>query len=482
MRPQGRAPVGSGNAHSPPTPAPFVARPSRQAYDLGMDLFRHYWAELRANLWFLPAVSMAGAVALALLLVEVDSRIDSNRWLRWSSMRVGADGARGVLTAIATSMITIAGVAFSITIVALSLTASQYSSRVLRNFMSDRTNRLVLGILVGTFAYCLAVLRTIRGGDEGAFVPSLAVFAGVLLAFIGIGAFVYFIHHIATAIQASQIVASVARETLEAIDHLFPDELAADDREQEARGEELDLFGPWHVVDAAASGYLQHLRHDALLEFARRRQVVVRMQRCIGDFVIEGSPLASISGSDPPDDGATQELNSIFIINHYRTMTQDASFGIRQLVDVALKALSPGVNDSTTAITCVDWLGAVLMRLVHRQIPSRERREDGQLRVVACGPTFESMVADSFNQIRQASAGNGALLQRQLHVLAELLANTKSLSRKEVLASHAERIIATARSSIAAGPDRDAIEAAMARCSRLIRTPDVERSESVARK
>jgi uncharacterized membrane protein len=189
-----------------------------------MKKLHDLWTDLRSSFWFVPAVIVCAAVTLALALIETDRMLVQDVGERWPRLfGAGAAGSRGMLSTIAGSMITVAGVVFSITIVSLSLAASQYSSRVLRNFMRDRTNQTVLGVFVGIFAYCLVVLRTIRGGDEGAFVPALAVLVAVALAFAGIAFLIFFIDHIGSSIQASQIIATVAKETLEAVDHLFPE-------------------------------------------------------------------------------------------------------------------------------------------------------------------------------------------------------------------------------------------------------------------
>lgn len=181
------------------------------------------WLNLLGSLWFVPGVLVLAGVGAALLLVELHPLIDLDLAQDWPRLfGAGAEGARGMLSAIATSMITVAGVVFSVTIVALSLTASQYSPRVLRNFMSDRSTQVVLGAFVAVFAYCLIVLRTIRGGDEGGFVPSLAVLGGVFMAFVGIGLLIYFVHHVATAIQVDYILERIATDTREAIDRLYP--------------------------------------------------------------------------------------------------------------------------------------------------------------------------------------------------------------------------------------------------------------------
>ena len=207
----------------------------------------HWWQKMRSSFWFVPAVIVLGAVGLAAVLIGVDATVELHVVRSWPLLfGAGAAGSRGLLTAVASSMITVAGVVFSITIVALSLTSSQYTSRVLRNFMRDRVNQVVLGVFVGIFAYCLVVLRTIRGGDEGKFVPSLAVLVGLILAFVGIAFLIYFIHHISMSIQASNIIAAAAQETIAAVDHLFPKELG-EDADEDAHGA-ADVSRPTSLV------------------------------------------------------------------------------------------------------------------------------------------------------------------------------------------------------------------------------------------
>lgn len=191
---------------------------------------RKLWIEVRSSLWFVPGLLVLTAIGLALGLVEVDltfaQQLQAQRWQ--PLLNTGAEGARGMLTAIAGSMITVAGVVFSMTIVTLSLASTQYTPRILRNFMRDRANQIVLGIFVAIFAYCLIVLRTIRGGaekDGAGFVPLLAVAFAMLLALLSIGCLIFFIHHVATSIQASSILSAIAQQTMRAIETLFPKEL-----------------------------------------------------------------------------------------------------------------------------------------------------------------------------------------------------------------------------------------------------------------
>ena len=167
--------------------------------------------QLRSSLWFLPTLIVLGSGALAIAFIEIDSRVSLKLLTNFPRLfGAGAEGSRGMLTSIAGSMITVAGVTFSITIVALSQASSQYSSRVLRNFMRDRGNQAVLGVFLGIFTYCLLVLRAIRGGDEGGFVPSLSVFGALILALVAIGFLIFFIHHAASSLQASNVIAAAA--------------------------------------------------------------------------------------------------------------------------------------------------------------------------------------------------------------------------------------------------------------------------------
>ncbi|MGH6609898.1 MAG: DUF2254 family protein, partial [Burkholderiaceae bacterium] len=234
-----------------------------------MNRLSNLWQYLRSSLWFLPTVIVAGAAALAVALIEYEARGDFSFLAEdWPMLfGAGAAGARGLLQVIAGSMITVAGVTFSITVVTLALAASQYTSRILRNFMSDRANQAVLGVFMGVFTYSLVVLRTIRGGDEGAFVPALAVLGALLLALVAIGFYIYFIHHIASTIQASHVISQAAEETLNAIDRLFPSEMgeSAEDAGAEVSGTDLAALS-WIAIPAGATGYIQAVDPDALCE------------------------------------------------------------------------------------------------------------------------------------------------------------------------------------------------------------------------
>jgi len=430
-----------------------------------MNKRKRMWRNLRDSFWFLPSLIVAGSVVVAVALIQADTT-GSGQWqARWPRVfGASAAGARGMLSTIAGSMMTVVGIVFSMVLVTLALASSQYTSRILRNFMRDRVTQIVLGVFAGIFTYCLIVLRTIRGGDAGGFVPSLAVAFGVVLAVGGISALIFFIHHIASSIQASSIVASVANETLAAVDRLFPGQLGKDPPD----GDEDEALLPlqelhWQTVLAHRNGYIQSVDNAALLCLAREHQTIVRMERGIGDFAVQGTPLVSLALEDLPAKELVAGLQAAFDIGRHRTLEQDSAFGIRQIVDMALRALSPGFNDTTTAIMCVDYLTAILGRLAGRNIPSAHRYEDGKLRVIAIGPTFASLTAESFDQIRASACGNVGVLLRMLGALQTIASLTDSPGRRQALGDQAQWIAELAARTIESPHDRARFESRLAR-------------------
>jgi uncharacterized membrane protein len=407
-----------------------------------MRRLREFWLGVRESFWFIPSLALALAVALGVALVEIDAALSVTLGERWPRLfGAGAEGARGTLAAIAGSMITVAGVVFSVTIVALSLAADAYSPRVLRTFMHDRPTQVAFGVFVGIFAYCLVVLRTVRGSDSDAqpFVPSLAVFGALVLALLGVWVLVYFIHHVAVAIQVSSILARIARETRRAIERLFPEDLGED--EDDSAEEPMPLELGWRTLPARRSGYIVSVDAEGLLAFARSRGVVVRMERAVGDFAIESQPLASLAGGTADVDKEARALDELYSLASERTIEQDAAFGVQQIVDVATRALSPGINNPSTAQMCIDHLSALLVRLAQRRIPSRLRREGKELRVIACGPTFESLTALVFEPLRRYAQRNPEVLE-SLERAARAVESAASPRRRAVMARHVDAIAA----------------------------------------
>lgn len=397
-----------------------------------MNKLKKIWLDLNSSLWFLPGLIVAGSIVLALVLVEIDKDFGGN-WISGYPRLFGVEpaGSRDMLSAVAGSMITIAGIVFSIVIVALSLTSTQYTPRILRNFMRDQINQVVLGVFVGIFTYCIVVLRTIRGGDDNVFVPSIAVVTGVLLALVGIGFLIYFIHHIAVSIQASTIIADVYEETVNVVDELFPHRLGENAPVEEL--ESLRKFSSeanWQIIRSTETGYIQNIDIEALLNFTKKREVVVKMKHGVGEFVIAGAPLVSVTGATRNadlkiDKETTEKLNDIYSIDNFRTVDQDVAFGIRQIVDIVMKALSPAVNDTTTAVISIDYLNAICSHLATHPFPSCFRFAENQLRVIAKSPSFEDLIDLAFNQPRQDATNNVAVILRILHAFEQIALRIK---------------------------------------------------------
>ncbi len=430
-----------------------------------MHRFTQLWSDLRSSFWFIPTLMVAAGVALAVALVATDSAV-SDQWLAQWPRLFGAtpEGARQLLATIAGSMMTFMGVTFSMTLVALTLASSQYTSRVLRNFMRNRITQSTLGVFAGIFTYCLIVLHTIRNDvGEAVFVPGLALFFGFILALGGVAVLIYFIHHIASSIQASSIIASVAEETIAAIDRLFPDKL---EHASEHDGDQV-LASPetstWQPIPANTDGYIQDVNNAALLRLARDQKAVVRMERGVGEFVVRDTALASLAGADPPDQDTIAALHAAYSISNRRTVEQDPAFGVRQLVDVALKSLSPGVNDTSTAVMCVDYLTAILARLATRKFPPLRRYDEDELRVIVMAPTFESLLRSAFDQIRRDAAGNISIMARMLGALDVIASQTDSPGRRRALGEQVQWIAELADRTIDSAHDRAELEVRLMR-------------------
>jgi len=425
-----------------------------------MNELRRIWSNLRSSFWFVPSLIVVNSIVFAVVLIEADSA-GSDQWLsQWPRLfGAGAEGARQILSTLAGSMMTVMGITFSMTLLALTLASSQYTSRILRNFMRSRVTQVTLGLFAGIFVYCLIVLRTIRGG-EAEFVPSLAVFFAFVMAIGGTGVLIFFIHHIASSIQASSIIGSIAHETIAVIDRLFsekpghgPDEDAGQDQVLRSLDKRT-----WYAVPAAVSGYVQSVDNDALLGLARDRKTIVRMERGIGAFVVQNTALASLALTYPPDQEMIAALNSAYGISRHRTIDQDPAFGIRQIVDMALKALSPGVNDTSTAVMCVDYLTAILTRLTVRQFPPFHRYDGEVLRLITIVPTFEGLLAEAFDQIRCNAEGNAAIMARMLGAIDTITSLTVSPRNRRALDEQVQWIAELADRTIESTHDRARIE------------------------
>ena len=424
-----------------------------------MNKIKETLINLRASLWFLPGLMILFSIALALTLIEVDSSVKFKWLIDYPRLfGLGADGSRGMLTAIASSMLTVAALAFSLTLAAVSQASGQFTPRIFRNFMRDRANQFALGYFVSVFAFCLIVLRTIRGADEVKFVPSLAVLTGLILAIGGVLVLIFFIHHIADSLQITTILNNITDETKQSVQKMFPREMGEAATEVEkSETWRADDIKKWRQIPAREAGYVQDVNTDGLLEFAAANRILIKMRRGVGQFAGSGATLAEIAPDTATPSWKTEiggeksdEIGEFFTLGRHRTIEKDVGFGIRQIVDIALKALSPGVNDTTTAIGCIDNLGDIVAEIARWQMPAKVRSKDGVPRVITLAPDFQEYVETAFDQIRISGKANFAIFVRliaTISFIAECATNETHLAalrrQIELIGEIAEQTLAT---------------------------------------
>lgn len=341
------------------------------------------WHRLWERFWVLPALCCVAAFVLGATLPELDDAFVSGNVLVFGG---GPDGARSLLSAIVTSMISVTGLVFSITVVSLQLASSQFSPRVLRAFLDSRITQLTLGFFAGTFLYSLVVLRSVRGdSDVPAFVPQLSVTGAFVLVVASVGMFVVYIHHITNSIRVVTIISAVGDDTRSLIARL-------QDGDDSESGRDPGLGAPTRVITSSGHGVVTEVRRQALVRRAEHSGVVLEVLPAIGDFVASGMPLVAVHDRRGPagdldgdvggglDDDAVRDAVRL---EPERSMQEDIGFGFRQLVDVAERALSPGINDPTTAIQVIDELHDLLRRLAAEPDPGSVHTDgDGQARLV----------------------------------------------------------------------------------------------------
>lgn len=421
------------------------------------------WVPIRDSLWFVPGVFTAVATVLAAATMTAERR----GWL-WAGDPPGwvyqgsAEGARELLGTITGSLITVTGVIFSVTIVAVQLASTQYTPRVLRNFSADRGNQMVLGIFIGTFTYSVLLLRTIRSPDgEGEpFVPRLAVTIAVVLLIGSIVTLIYFIHHVAREIQVTAILDRVAKETMGNVHQLFPEHIGHADETPPDDPQRPEP--PAFVVSSARAGYLHAVDEDRLFELGERRRVVIGMEPKIGDFVLQGAPLASVWTEGAVDDELGEAIRRAFAVGPERTPQQDVEFGIIQMSDIAVKALSPSINDPTTAVRCIDRLAEILTEFGARRPPEPRRTRDGAVRFVARYTTFDQAVKVAYDDIRHFGAPIPLIAERLIEVLGDIITRVPP-ARREPLLDQARAVLHAARRSIESPRDLADLERAAER-------------------
>ena len=305
----------------------------------------NFWNALLTSYWFLPGILALGGVVLELTMLFLERTVNFEH-LGWI-FTGDAEGARDILSTIAASMASVAATAFSITIVALQLASTNFGPRLLRNFMRDMGNQLVLGTFIGTFIYSLLVLRTIDQRDDQQFIPHLSVTVGILLAVISIGVLIYFIHHASTIIQASHVLEGVSQDLEKVINRLFPEKIGINPPLHTAKLTEIpsDFELEAYPIKAHRHGYLQAINDEKIMNIAQKYNFLLQIKYRPGKFIVKGGELVMVWPPERINKKLTQKIEKTFILGKERTEQQDIEFPLQELVEIALRAMSPGRND-----------------------------------------------------------------------------------------------------------------------------------------
>lgn len=398
--------------------------------------FRDYYDELKTRIWFYPAILTAASVVVAFAMVRLDRayswEIASEApWLFAGT----AEAAWSLLSALATSLITVVSIAFSITIIALQQASSQYSPRVLRTFTSDKGNQVVLGMYLATFVYSLLVLRTVRGGDDG-FVPALSVNAAIFFTLLCLGLLIFFIHRIATSLEVVNIIKRIHEALMKQIENLYPETVgigSQDPRPADELVEAIRSSDGAYPVKAEKSGFLNRVDEKTLSEISDESIRWIFVPVRVGEFVSAGSVIAEMDG-EPASGQTGGKIKKALVLRSDRSFEDDPMYGIRQLVDIALRALSPGINDPTTAEYALLYIGDALGCLANRRFPENKREFPGNpIKFVLASPGWDDYIRFSVDQIRGELRGKPRITSVVVKVIDHILNNLISGDRVNVL-------------------------------------------------
>ncbi|MEJ7688663.1 MAG: DUF2254 domain-containing protein [Variovorax sp.] len=396
--------------------------------------------QLGEAFWLLPAAMVLGGILLAIGLLGIDRSGRLPVWLTESQWLYdgGGTGARTLLGAIASSTIGVAGTVFSITIAALSLASGQMGPRLLRNFTCDRGVQVTLGAFLGTFSYALMVLRSVRTQEEGPFTPHLALSFGILLAFACVATLVYFVGHMANRINVDTVVELVSDDIRNAMKAIVTDK-------PQPEPPPVAFWANATTIVDARRGYLQQLDEAGLADWAARHGTVVLLLARRGDYVFPGAPIAVMSVQVAK---AEEAIRNASALGATRGSAGDAEYAVRQLVEVAVRALSPGINDPHTAMSVLDRLGAALCDLAGTHLPSGVTMRDDAVALVVPNVSYRTLVDVMFHMIRQNAAGSTAVMIRLLDVLTAVMACESDKDRRAVLLGHADLVRSDAQRNI----------------------------------
>lgn len=435
---------------------------------------RRLWDHLRGSLWGLPSVAVAVAAAAGLFLAQY--RVPEDSALEWFAYDGGAAGARSVLQVISGSTITVTSLVFSLTVVALQMAASQYSPRLLHGFVRDLGNQLTLAVFLSTFMFSLLVLPSVRSADEDVVtsVPEVAVSVALVMATASVGALVFFIHHVTRSLRIEAILRRVRDETLASIerntDRTLPYWAHTDERLPE-RSDKVHTD-----IAAPRSGYVRAIDTARLVQVGVEQHVQIRFRRSIGEYVAKGTVLAWVfcgrDGAITAESAKDVERRVVRAtrISFERSMESDVGFGLRQLIDIAIKAISPAMNDPTTSIAAIGHLSVTLQELAHRPLGGKRHRRDGHTVVEVPRPIFSDYLDMVVSPVSHYGCGDITVLLRLLQLLEDLVAATRQEARHTAILTAVDHVVDVGEHGLASAWERERLEDAADHVRATVRT------------
>ncbi len=424
---------------------------------------RKFWLSVNASYWFLPALFSIAALLLATLTIWLDRSgwaefLSDVTWLQPAR----PDGASNMLTVISGTMIGVASTVFSITIAAVAYASGNYGPRLLTNFMEDRGNQFSLATFIGTFVYSITVLRTVRAEDEApsnledavasampGFVPQLSLLVAFALMLLSVAVLVYFLNHIPSSIRINTVLKGIGARLLDEIKELFPDE---------NKGERVHSAPDGTPIAAHDTGYVQAIAYTKLEQLAKRENGKLRLAVRTGDFVHPEVTIAYWADMDVVDNCPDDEARAAFTLGSMRTPSQDMQFLIDELVEIGLRALSPGINDPFTAVTAVHWLGAATAELARRNLTRSYASNGDEPHLVLLEDDFEHFVARGFGAMRSGVATNRIAALVTFDALVDAASTLDDEERRAVIKQEGDLLVTQAREHLL-GPELDAVEA-----------------------
>lgn len=424
------------------------------------------WCDMQASYWFIPLAMSMGAILLAIGMLALDWEFHTKS-IEWLFI-IRPEGARAILVTIAGSMITIAGVTFSITVLAVSFSMKQIGPRLIQNFMKDRANQFTLGIFISTFLYSILILLTVVSPNESgkeAFTPHVSVVTAILLSIIAIGFFIFYIHHIPESINVFNLLAKISKKFQTQLDTLFPVKKNSEDNEQNVIILH-DFFKEFHPVFSKKFGYIRDIDKETILKLAIKFDCMIEIKYQPGTFVTQTTPLMVVNKM--LNQKQQDDLVENFVIGDEKSQDRNLQFFSDEIVEILAHALSPSNNAPFIAIAAMDWLQVMIESLSDRKIPDDcIYDEDQRIRLISHNLTIENFINDVFDKIRPYVTHDRITLLHTFNIIKMIVLYSKNKTLESILKLHAEKFFSSAKENLNTTEDKMDALASKAEIDRL---------------